>query len=59
LQRSLPEYFPKINHDYAWVQNPFVIMAKAVGFNAHNYERLTGLVSNSDLKQKYRCLNII
>jgi hypothetical protein len=44
------------SHDNAWEQNPFVITAKPVGFNAHNYERLIDLVSDSYFKQNFKCL---
>jgi hypothetical protein len=45
LRSSLAEYFPTPNDDNAWVQNPFVITAEPVGFNVHDYKRLTDKVS--------------
>uniref|UniRef100_A0A8C3HM34 Zinc finger BED domain-containing protein 5 n=1 Tax=Chrysemys picta bellii TaxID=8478 RepID=A0A8C3HM34_CHRPI len=56
LQVSLLEYFPTTTDDNAWVRNPFVITAKSVGFTAHNYESLIDLISDSDLKQKFKDL---
>uniref|UniRef100_A0A452HAN9 Zinc finger BED-type containing 5 n=1 Tax=Gopherus agassizii TaxID=38772 RepID=A0A452HAN9_9SAUR len=56
LQSSLLEYFPTTTDDNAWVRNPFVITAKPVGFTAHDYESLIDLISDSDLKQKFKDL---
>ncbi|XP_029768663.1 zinc finger BED domain-containing protein 5-like [Terrapene carolina triunguis] len=56
LQTSLLEYFPTTTDDNAWVRNPFVITAKPVGFTAHDYESLIDLISDSDLKQKFKDL---
>uniref|UniRef100_A0A8C0H0I0 Zinc finger BED domain-containing protein 5 n=1 Tax=Chelonoidis abingdonii TaxID=106734 RepID=A0A8C0H0I0_CHEAB len=56
LQASLLEYFPTTTYDNPWVRNPFVITAKPVGFTAHDYENLIDLISDSDLKQKFKDL---
>ncbi|CAM4478460.1 unnamed protein product [Lepidochelys olivacea] len=56
LQASLLEYFPTTTDDNAWVRNLFVITAKPVSFTAHDYESLIDLISDSDLKEKFKDL---
>ena len=51
LRSSLAQYSSTSNDD-----NPFVITARSVGFNVRDYEILIYLVSDSDLKEKFRAL---
>jgi hypothetical protein len=53
------KYFPNINDDNNWIQNPFSVKEKPVGFSMIDYENLIDITSHSHLLQKFKEVSLI
>ncbi|GBM34224.1 Zinc finger BED domain-containing protein 5 [Araneus ventricosus] len=58
LQQSLSDYFPNLENQDHWVQNPFKIKEKPQGFHSMNYENLIELSSDTQLEAKFRTVSL-
>jgi hypothetical protein len=54
------KYFANINYyNNNWIQNPFSVKEKPVGFSMTDYENLIDITSDSQLVQKFKEVSLI
>jgi hypothetical protein len=59
LYADIMKYFPNINDNINWIQNPFSAKEKPVGFSTIDYEKLIDITSDSQLVQKFKDVSLI
>jgi hypothetical protein len=52
-------YFPNINDNNNWIQNPFSVKEKPVGVSTTHYENLIEITSDSQLVHKFKEVSLI
>jgi hypothetical protein len=59
LYANIMKYFPNINDNNNWIQNPFSVKEKPVGVSTIDYENLINITSDNQLVQKFKEVSLI